>query len=251
MLHLTRIFSIGSLVILSFFAISCDDDDKVCSTQYLTKFSASGIVDEFYYNDDGTLATMIQTVDNNRPRREEYFYDGNQRLVRIELIEFWDYEFFYDEDGRVEVIEMNDDDRGDLLREIKYYYGSDGRLTKREIFEDEVVIYKTLYEYPAENIVDVTVLSLEDDETWSESRVVHTLDDKRTPYPIQYTMGWDALGGISTEHNVIKYEVFKDGVLVPSQSYSYNFVYNEAGYPTGYEGIPEIYTYSCDPVKEP
>jgi hypothetical protein len=247
--RLTRIFSITTLFTLSFFAISCDDDDGVCSKQYLTKVSALDVVDDFYYNDDGTLATMVQTISGHQPRREEYLYDGNQRLIRVELIGLWDYEFIYDDQGRVETVEVYQSGTDDLTRTVNYSYGSDGKLSRRDMVDDEVLINYSLFEYPAENKVEVTIFNLEDDETWKEMLIVHTLDNKKVPYPSQYLMGWDALGGITTPHNVIKYEIFENGVLSETHSVAYD--YNAVGYPTGVDGLPQMFTYSCDPVKEP
>jgi hypothetical protein len=249
--RLTKIFSITTLFTLSLFAVSCDDDDGVCSKQYLKKVSYEDVVDDFYYNDDGTLATMVQTISGHAPRREEYFYDGNQRLIRIELSGFWDYEFFYDDQGRVETVEVYQPGTDDLTRTVSYSYGSDGKLSRRDMVDDEVLINYSLFEYPAENKLEVTIFNLEDDETWKEVLIVHTLDNEKVPYPSQYLMGWDVLGGITTQHNVIGYQVFEDGVLDEQQSYSLEYVYNEAGYPTGFNGLPPTFTYSCDPVKEP
>jgi YD repeat-containing protein len=249
MYRFSRIFFPAYLLLLCVFAVSCDDDDAVCSTQYLTKVSSPDITDDFYYNDDGTLATVIQTIGGFPPRRNEYFYDGNQRLIRIEQSGLWDYEFFYDDNGRVETVEMYQSGTDDLAREVNYFYGSDGKLSRRDMIQAKGLIHYSLYEYPAENKVEVTFFNLEEDDTYSETVVIHTLDDKRVPFPIQYSMGWDVLGGITTEHNVIQYEAFKDGVLDQTQSFSLEFTYNEAGYPVTVNGVPG-YSYSCDPLKE-
>jgi hypothetical protein len=248
--RLTRIFSITALFTLSLFAISCDDDDAGCSKQYLTKVSYDDIVENFYYNDDGTLAAMTQTISGYPPRREEYFYDGNQRLIRTELIGYWDYGFFYDDQGRVETVELYQSGTDDLTRTVSYVYGSDGKLSRRDMVDDGVLINYSLFEYPAEDKLEVTIFNLEDDETWKEMLIVHTLDNKKVPYPSQYLMGWDALGGITTQHNVIGYQVFENGMLDPSQSFSIEYTYNDRGYPTSFGDGVEVYTYSCEAVKE-
>ncbi len=139
---------------------------------------------------------------------------------------------------------------GELSREIKYFYGGDGRVSKREFYEEELMYYN-LYEYPSDNVMNVKIFNLEDDGTFSETEVVHTMDDNPTPFPREYNMGWESLGGITTSGNITSYQVFKDGALVPSQSYTAAYEYNEGGYPVGISGVPPMYTYSCEPVKEP
>jgi hypothetical protein len=72
MFRLIRTFSLSTLLILCLFAVSCEDDDGGCPTYFLTKAATDYYTDEFYYNDDGTLNVLIQTIDDWPPRRDEY-----------------------------------------------------------------------------------------------------------------------------------------------------------------------------------
>jgi YD repeat-containing protein len=249
--RLTRFFSITTLFILCLTALSCEDDDG-CDKYFLTKAASDYYTDDFYYNDDGTLDVMIQTVDGFPPRRDEYSYDASGKLIRLDVGDEFNYNrFFYDAAGHLEFLRIYSSVTDELSREMQYFYDDLGRVSKREIYDDGELVYYGLYAYPADDKMEVQVFDREDNGTFTEMTIVYTLDNKHTPYPAQYYMGWEAWGGITTPHNVTSYQVFKDGVLDPSQSYSLEYSYNEGGYPTSFADGAQVYTYSCEAVKEP
>ena len=163
--RLIKLFSLACLSSLCLFAVSCDDDDAGCATYFLTEASSSVIVEKLYYNDDGLLAVALQAVDGNAPRRDEYSYNANRQLIRVDIHNFFYNTFSYNDDGDIESIKMYSTASDELNRELKYFYDVDGKLTRREFHQPEL-IYFELYEYPAANVIEV--LSYEVDEEGNE-----------------------------------------------------------------------------------
>jgi hypothetical protein len=253
--RLIKLFSLACLFSLCLFAVSCDDDDAGCATYFLTEASSSVIVEKLYYNDDGLLAVALQAVDGNAPRRDEYSYNANRQLIRVDIHNFFYNTFSYNDDGDIESIKMYSTASDELNRELKYFYDVDGKLTRREFHQPEL-IYFELYEDPSANVIEV--LSYEVDEEGNEEQkptVVYTMDSNPNAYPKEWSLEQSAFGSVVTPNIITSYEVIENGIVDATRSYSLNFEYNEGGYPKtgsimgGSEFI--TYTYSCEPVKEP
>jgi hypothetical protein len=253
MSRLIRIFSLATLSILCLFTVSCEDDDGGCASYFLTEVANEVYVDKLYYNDDGLLAVVLQSVEGNAPRRDEYSYNANRQLVRVDVHGFFYNTFSYDDDGRIELIRTFSTETDETSGEIKYIYGSDGKLARREQHRPELIYYE-LYEYPADNIIKVLSYRVGDDGSEEENPIItYTLDNNPVSFPKEWYLEYAVWGGVITSNNIVSYETVDDGVVDPTRSFTVEFKYNEGGYPVSRSiggAVFETFTYSCDPVKE-
>ncbi len=235
---------------LCLFALSCEDNSQVCANYFLTEATSPGSVDRLFYNDNGLLDVVIQTATGWPSRRDEYTYNGDHQLIRVDVGDEFVYtEFSYDGGGRLELVQMYSASDGSLSREVKYFYSSDGKLSRRDIHNNSELTFYGLYEYPADNIIEVRTFSVKDDGTFEENPLsIYTMDNNPKPYPEEYYTAFEAWAGIWTPHNIVSYQVVKNGVVDPTYSYTTGYKYNHGGYPVSMSGA--TFSYSCEPVKE-